>query len=115
MAATVGFSASAYVVDEDDEDGLITITVVRTGTVGRDFAVKYATYDGTAQASDYARSTGTLSFTAGVASRTFTVRVYDDVNQEDDETVILMLSDVHDVERGVTEATLTIRDDESRE
>jgi hypothetical protein len=55
--------------------------------------VAYATSDGTAASgSDYATTAGTLSFDAGMMSRTFTVPILNDTLDEANETVALTLS-----------------------
>jgi hypothetical protein len=55
--------------------------------------VDYTTVDGTAQApSDYAATSGTLSFPAGTTSKTVPVTVVGDSTFEPDETMSLVLS-----------------------
>jgi len=85
----VQFSATAYSVSE--AGGAATITVVRTGSLAP-FSVQYTTSDGTATAgSDYTTASGTLSFPAGVLSKTFTVPIINDTLHEANETVQLGL------------------------
>jgi hypothetical protein len=113
VSATLGFSAEAYTVDEDD--GPATITVNRSANTDNDVTVRYDTSGGSAQGNDYVHTSGMLTFAAGVTSRTFTIQIYDDGESESDETVMLRLSDVSDgATLGVSAATLTIVDDESQ-
>ncbi|MBT8127893.1 MAG: hypothetical protein KJP15_10440 [Gammaproteobacteria bacterium] len=85
------FSAPTYTVLENGVTASITVTRVdgSFGTVG----VNYATSDGTASAgSDYTAVSGSLSFTDGVTSQTFTIDIINDADYEGDETVNLALS-----------------------
>ena len=60
---------------------------------GRAVTVSYATSDGTAaQPSDYAATSGTLAFAAGVTEQEVEVAIVDDAVDEEDETLTLMLS-----------------------
>ncbi|MEM9828824.1 MAG: FG-GAP-like repeat-containing protein, partial [Planctomycetota bacterium] len=88
---TLAFEADSYSVDEDA--GMASIDVVRTG--GRDgrIAVDYATADGTAGASDYTTTNGTLVFADGEIRKTITVPILEDSDAESDETFTLELSD----------------------
>ena len=93
IPGTLQFSAATYSVNENA--GTATITVTRT--VGSDGAVSvtYATSDGTAtEGSDYTAPTGTtLDWTDGDgASKTFTVDITDDGDDESNETITLTLS-----------------------
>jgi hypothetical protein len=76
--------------------------------------VDYATSDGTATAgSDYTAAAGTLSFAAGVLSKTFTVPVTNDSLGEPSETVNLALSNAVGALIGPrATAVLTITDNE---
>src|SRR5947199_1520439 len=91
-AGTVQFSSATYSVNENTAS--VTITVTRTGGAASGVTVNYATSDGTATAgSDYIAKSGTLSFAAGQASKTFTIPIINDRLDESDETVNLTLSD----------------------
>ena len=72
------FGAATYVVKETA--GKATLTVTRTGTnLVSGVTVNYATTDGTAKAgTDYTATSGTLSFAAGVKSKTITVPILND-------------------------------------
>jgi hypothetical protein len=105
------FSVSGYTVSEASPAA--TITVVRTGGTAA-CTVDYATTDGSAVAgSDYTAVTGTLSFAAGVMSRTFTVPITNDTLGEGNETVFLSLSNPVGAYLGPRKtAVLTIADNE---
>jgi glucose/arabinose dehydrogenase len=88
---TLQFNAGSYSLAENG--GSLTVTVTRTGGTAGAVSVHYATSDGTATAgSDYTAASGTLTFAAGEASKTFTVPVLDDTAAEGSETVTLTLS-----------------------
>ena len=68
----VQFSSAAYAATTDDTG--ITITITRTGNLSMAGAVDYFTVDGSASAgTHYSDSSGAITFSAGQASRTFTV------------------------------------------
>ncbi len=70
-----------------------TFTVTRTGGTAP-FSVDYATADGTAKIAngDYLAASGTLSFGAGIESRTISVKISPDTMFEADETFRVNLS-----------------------
>jgi YVTN family beta-propeller protein len=109
----VEFSAATYSVNE--AAGPARIVVIRTGGNASNVTVDYATSDGTATApGDYAATSGTLTFGAGVSSLTFTIPIVNDNEGEGPETVNLTLSNPGG---GATmgakkTAVLTIVDDE---
>ncbi len=116
--ATVGAQASAVVTIVDDEvaqsgvlqlssatytvgeaAGTVTITVNRTGGTDGAVAVNYALTDGTATGGaactagvDYINTGGTVNFTNGQASNTFTVAICNDTLNEANETFNVTLS-----------------------
>ena len=58
-----------------------------------DVTIDYATSNGTATAgSDYTAASGTLTFSAGDTSKTFTVSITDDALDEDNETATITIS-----------------------
>src|SRR5437762_3520802 len=90
-AGTVQFSQASYSVTEGTAS--VTITVTRAGGAASGVTVDYATSNGTAAAgSDYTAKSGTLSFAAGVTSKTFAIPIVKDTLDESDETVSLTLS-----------------------
>jgi hypothetical protein len=89
--ASIQFSASTYTVAE--ATATATITVVRSGALGTPVTVDFATSDGSATAgADYTAVTQTLTFAAGVASRTVMVPIANDTDDEANETVLLQLT-----------------------
>ncbi len=71
----------------------MTFTLTLSAASGRTVTVAYATSDGTAtQPADYSARTGTVTFTAGQVSRTFTVPVVGDTLDEFDETFVADLA-----------------------
>lgn len=84
-------SSAAYSVNESG--GSATITVTRAGGSDGAVSVNYVTSNGTATASsDYAATTGTLSFAAGEVSKTFTIPITNDTAVEASETINITLS-----------------------
>ncbi len=73
-APAVGFGASEYSIA--DAGGTLNVIVVRTGGTAGAVTVQYATADGTAKSSsDYTSTSGTVSFAAGEATKSFQVVV----------------------------------------
>lgn len=88
---TLNFNASGYGVMENG--GSFTVTVSRTGGTAGTVAVNYATSNGTAQSgNEYTATSGTLTFAAGETSKTFTVAVNDDSQNDGSKTFNLTLS-----------------------
>ncbi|HEX5036050.1 MAG TPA: Calx-beta domain-containing protein [bacterium] len=112
-AGSLEFSTAA--VSAGEADGTVTITVNRTGGVNGAVTVGFATSDGTAVAgADYTANSGTLTFAEGETSKTFTVAITEDTDDESDETVNLMLSNpTDDATLGaIATAVLTVTDDD---
>ena len=87
------FSSATYTVNEGVLSGKAAIKVTRSGGSASGVTVNYSTSDGTAIAgSDYAATSGTLTFGAGVTSKTFAIPIVKDTLDESDETVNLTLS-----------------------
>jgi Leucine-rich repeat (LRR) protein len=105
--ATLQFESTIYYVIETD--GQATFTVTRTGSGAR--TVNYATTDGTATAgSDYAQTTGTLTWADGdLADKTITIAITDDGDFEGPETFTITLTDPNSGE-SLDNATITIYD-----
>jgi hypothetical protein len=89
------FSAAAYNVNEPltgTLPGKVIVTVTRTGGAASGVTVNYAATSGTATSgTDYNPISGTLSFGAGVVSKTFTVEALPDDLFEGYETIALAL------------------------
>lgn len=91
----------------------MTFTVTLSAASGKTVTVDYATADGTAAAgSDYTSTSGTLTFTAGETSKTFTVTIAGDTVTESDETFTVTLSNPANATLGTATATGTIQNDE---
>src|SRR5207237_3706562 len=89
----VPFSSATYTVNEGVLSGKAVIKVTRSGGSASGVTVNYSTGDGTATAgSDYTATSGTLTFGAGVTSKTFAIPIVKDTLDESDETVNLTLS-----------------------
>lgn len=91
--------------------------MTRTGNTSGSASVSYSTADVSAiTGSDYNGTSGTLSFAAGETSKSFTVRILDDLVSESNETFRVALSGPSNVSPGSpTTATVTIVDnDKSR-
>ena len=87
---TLQFSAPVYVVNESA--GTVTVTVNRSGPTVGSVTVDYATAAGIATSGvDYTDVSGTLTFAAGIASRTFTVPIVNDTLFEGAESIALVL------------------------
>lgn len=106
--STYDFSAGTY---EVFENGVVTITVVRSGGTSTPGSVDYTTADGTATApTHYTTAAGTLNFAAGETSKTFTVTAK---GVDMDRTVSLQLSNPQPGGSTIGPnhpATLTIKD-----
>jgi hypothetical protein len=90
--------------------------VNRTGGSAGGVTVHYQSADGTATSpGDYAAVSGTLTFGAGVMSRTFTVPIVNDTLDEANETLTLSLDSPGGggVLGALAQATLTITDNDS--
>ena len=112
-APTVQFSAADYVVDEGAGSAVITVTL--SSASGLTATVTYATANGTAlSGSDYSAASGTLTFSPGATTRTFSVPITNDLIHEGDQTVALSLSAPTNATLGTpAAATLTIDDNDS--
>lgn len=93
----------------------MTITVTRTVSTEGTVSVTYDTSGISAEANDFVHTAGLLTFDAGIAERSFTVRIMDDNQVEGDETVNLSLSNPSvGAVLGTSTAVLTIVDDETQ-
>ncbi len=106
--------ANAPSVAETDGPTSMSFTVTLDAPSGRDVSVDYATSDDTATAgTDYTATSGTLVFAPADVSKTVTVPVTgDNLDEADDETLTLTLSNA--VNASIIQATSigTIVDDE---
>jgi hypothetical protein len=89
----------------------VTLSAARTQTVTVAFATATG---GTATATtDYRTTTGTLSFSPGATTRTFTITINGDRTKEPNETIRVLLSNPGGATLGDGEAIVTIVDDET--
>jgi len=104
---SIQFSSASYNVLEDVLSA--TITVIRTGGSKGTISVNYSSANGAAIAgSDYSAVSGTLVFGEGETSKTFTIPIANDGISEPDETFVLALSGVADLEQMGSQATATV-------
>lgn len=90
-AGSFFFATNTYITGENET--ALLITVMRSLIDGGVASVNFTTENGTAQAGlDYAPTNGTLVFTNGQTSHTFSVRLLKDMLTEPNETVTLRLS-----------------------
>ena len=115
LLSTVSFSDAFYNVSE--ADGAAIITVNRSGGASSGFTIDYAMTDVSASAGvDYTVMNGTLVFADGEDSKIISVPIVDDALVEGNEVVVLTLSGGSGVILGeVSEATLTITDDDNND
>ena len=109
---TIQFAQSTYQVQEDL--GMLTITIVRTGDSSSAASVNYTTVDGTAvQKSDFEFAAGTLAFAPGETGKTLQVLINEDMFVEGPEQFLLQLSNPSGASLGVPSiAVVTIVDDQ---
>jgi hypothetical protein len=109
---TARFSAASYSVTEG---ATATITVVRGGPTTGTFKVDYITGGGTATAGvDYTAKAGTLTFSAGVSTLSFTVPTLNNADTVDGRTVGLTLTvNLPGVAAAPSTATLAIKDNDA--
>ncbi len=113
----IGFSPAVYSVDEDD--GIVTLTVLVSGEIeaGVNVTVTVMTMDGSAVASgDYSGLTQTLMFSSDVRTQMVAVTIASDTLIEGTENFIVELSSMSsDVVVSAPRATVMIQDSDSGE
>lgn len=89
-----GFAINDVSITEGSGGGLsMTFTVTLASALPNSATIDYATADGTATAgSDYTATSGTLTFSAGQTSRTFSVPITSDIDSESSEAFTVTLS-----------------------
>lgn len=116
VAPSVGFGATNYSVNENG--GTVTVTLVRSGSSSSSAAVNYATSNGTGKSgSEYASTSGTMSFAANETTKTFTVGVFDDTSDDGAKTFTLTLTSPTgaSLTPNLSTATVTVNDNETVE
>ncbi len=87
----IAFSTVSYVTKESLPK--LTVIVKRPAGVAATQAVTFQTSDGSAQAgTDYGATSGVLTFTPGLTSKTFTISILNDGTAEGSETFLVSLS-----------------------
>ncbi|CAB1063265.1 T1SS secreted agglutinin RTX, partial [Olavius sp. associated proteobacterium Delta 1] len=90
-----------------------TFTATLSAAVSREVSVEYATSDGTAEAgNDYEPLAGTLTFDAGIRTKTMEVLVYGDVTDEANETFFVNLTNAVNAVIADPEGRATISDND---
>jgi M6 family metalloprotease-like protein len=99
-------------IDEESADAIFTVSLSEANNTP--VSVDYSTADGSATApADYASTAGTVDFPTGTTSRTIAVPVKEDfVDEPDEETFRVQLSNVVHANIADGEGTGTIRDDD---
>ncbi len=91
-ATTPTFSLSASAYGAAENDGSLTVTVLRGGVTSNAASVNYATSNGTAGGGEHSPVNGKLDFAAGETSKSFTVAIPDDTSYDGSKTVNIILS-----------------------
>lgn len=92
----------------------LSFPVTLSAASAQPVSVAYATADGTATApGDYASTSGTLTFAPGQRTRSIAVDVVADLDIEQDETVVMALSDPVNATIATGRATGTITNDDT--
>jgi len=123
-AVTVNITAAASAPEDASDTQDFTVTLLdggdNTTTVDVAFDVTYVITDNTTENEDWdpnSGNTGSVTFTVGSLTQTFSIDILDDMIVELDETVdaTITLGDVfsHSVTAGIVDATYTIDDDDS--
>ena len=105
------------IADAAVAEGAGTVTLAVTLSAARenlDVVVSWATSDGSAAAgSDYVAASGTLTFAPGETERTIVVTIFDDAENESDETFTVTLSDPAGATLATAAAVGMIEDDDT--
>ena len=97
----------------EEEDAALEFVVTLDPAASDAVTVDYATSDGTATAGeDYTSTSGALTFTAGEVTKTISVPIADDAEDDGGETFTLTLSNASGADLDDATATGTINDDD---
>ena len=117
LATEVVFAARLSVADAEATEGddtTLDFTVTLAPAVSDTVTVQYATSNGTATAGqDYTAANGTLTFASNETTKTVSVAIIDDTEEDDGETFTLTLSNPTVAVLADAEATGTIRNTET--
>lgn len=112
----VSFAAASLDVNAAEDVGTVSFTVEASGD-GDGGSVDYAIVPDTADSTDVANATGTLTFTGGdLSAQTITIDIVDDAVLEGEESLSLVLTNPTgeaSISASAGAATLTITDNES--
>ena len=114
LRGKVQFTTGIYTANENG--GPATITVVRPGGSSESVSVNYAAIPGTAfNGTDFAQTSGTLSFGPGEVSKSFAVDIYNNQNVDAARSITLVLSNASPAGTlgSPSAAVINIVDDES--
>src|SRR5262249_2511688 len=96
-----------------ETNGILTLTVVRTGATNTAVSVDFTTTNVPAVAgSDYGATNGTLSFSAGETTNLISIDITDNATQESTETFQVRLSNPSNTSLGTGTNVVTITDDD---
>jgi hypothetical protein len=111
--AVLSWSALQYGALENG--GSLTITVVRSGITTTAAEASYTTVDGTARSgTDYASTSGKVTFAANETTKTFTIALVDNGSIEGNRTLSLQLSSpASGTSLGTATATVAINDNDA--
>ncbi len=112
--STISFSATNYVVNENEISGFATIYLQRSGSLQGAVTVDCTTFGGSAVPGvRYVQSSQTIIFEDGEATKTFNVQLINDSTVEGDETIGLVLANFQStLPGGITNATITVIEDD---
>ena len=109
----LGVLSAADAEASEEDDATLDFAVTLAPAADAAVTVDYATSDGTATAgADYTAASGTLTFQPGDTSKTVSVAIADDAEDDGGETLTLTLANAAGAEIGVAAATGIIRDDD---
>jgi hypothetical protein len=106
----LGFTAAAGTTAET---GTATITVTLAIASAKTVSASYSVAAGSASAADFTTTSGTLTFTPGETSKSFTIAITDDALFEGNETLTLSLTNLVNATAGQLTQELTITDDDT--
>ena len=113
VAAALGVLSVADAEATEEDDATLDFAVTLDPAADAAVTVDYATSDGTAIAgADYTAASGTLTFEPGDTSKTVSVAIADDAEDDGGETLTLTLDNASGAKIGTAAATGTIRDDD---
>ncbi len=119
-ATTFRFNPTDYSIDEGSGSVTLTVEALRVGDPAEVVTVDYATTDGTAAADrKYTRTSGRLTFNAGVTRQTITVPIVDNTTKEGSQFFYVVLSNPLGATNGSAprigsgRATVTIADNDA--